>query len=346
METVPIQEEVILTDRTAKSEIAEALADVLELAQKRDPTNQGDSKALPGPDLSEHLRVSLRKALERLDRIKPDTDLAFIELVRPAMPTPEDLAPPQVATQAWVRRGAFEDWKELEEKINESYTPGQTYSFLNWRQDRFLRLQVFRDESACRDAIARMKPAKARSTVVTCNQAIEDAVQVPRADQIEELRRSPLFRVFGGTSSDNSEMFERDAAQLVLRSTKITVWILEQDGSGRELKERNVLFLPVYAGGEVIGGAVIHSSKRFEWYEVPIFDAAFRLLLFPLRARDDRAANEMKTMAVARWETAMLYTHRLDHDIKKPVRALREILESILKERSLEIGRASCRERV
>ena len=206
------------------------------------------------------------------------------------------------------------------DKVTDPYPRG--YPFLDWSEDVHLRIRIVGNPELM-DA-----PLESDREFRVPLDVIEDALRVGsgRLDsQIEIIQRRWFTRM-------QSRSARQLAAQIAIASTAYSRALMGRGGEELSLPdgldlphsdERNILFIPVLIGGVPIGGAAVLSHFPLAQDLARALDLAVHLLLYRLRTGDDAHAAKQTARAQARWETAMLYAHRLAHDVKKPVELVR-----------------------
>jgi signal transduction histidine kinase len=219
---------------------------------------------------------------------------------------------------------------------------GESYPFLQW-EGAHLRVLILGNQSEKNEG------SQVSETFVTTLTAIQKALKIKRQEGLEAacellLDLSPNHLI---------EPLERRriAAKIVLESTRYTQSLM----TGRINKqtpispkdrqrlalphkdERSILFIPVAAAGEPIGGAAVFSHYPIADWVVPLISGVLHLILYRFRFADELAAARSAASERARSETVLLYVQRLSHDVKKPAQRAVAILGDLIDKRSTDL---------
>ena len=212
-------------------------------------------------------------------------------------------------------------------QLSPRYPESVPWRFVNWRHPLPLRMRIIGEEG-------QSKPSAEQFQFITYKRVIEAAqrLDLRHTQNLLDQQLDYILRE-SHASSSFSEAQRRDAALVALESTEYSRDLMDNqslnqfhvDNSVRDdlalphKDERNLVFLPSFVRGAPIGGAAVFSHRPLLYPHVLLFALAAHLILHRFRSADDWGAVQLAAREQARWESALIYMHRLAHDVRKPL---------------------------
>jgi signal transduction histidine kinase len=310
--------------------------DVLQMALKAWQA-PSDIETLPeNEQIKEIFEKFIEQLISKLGDLGVDSDMVAIQLFRGIIPI----------RYGYTGSAILTCWAGTISRIfaGDRYK-GESYPFLQW-EGPHLRVRILGE------SIDKNTGPPPSDTFLTTLDAINSAKEEERVNGIASgcerlLELSPNHQL-------ESVGRRKIAARIVLESTRYTRSLMtgrlgkrnpfrsveRYDEIGLPHKdERNILFIPVSAAGEPIGGAAVFSHYFMAGWVVPLISGVLHLMFYRFRFSDELAAARAAASERARSETVLLYVQRLSHDVKKPSQRAVTILEDLLDKRSEVIPR-------